>query len=154
MGVAVDEDAGATLGIVHEVTTKTPLGVNYRMETTRVQASAVYFCAGYGICDAPTIATLGRQQRLAPLGVSAWIDRSDDLDSPTRGYTALVDAEHASSATGSTFAHNRISADASYYRPFGAIPDGITSTQSPKVLAFHGRAGIVRPLGFWKLGSA
>ncbi|MDB4884404.1 MAG: surface antigen [Gemmatimonadetes bacterium] len=145
-GVAVDEDAGASLGVVRELTTKTPIGINYRMETTRVQASAVYFCAGYGICDAPTISALGRVQRLAPLGVSGWIDRSDDLDNPTTGYTAVIDAEHASTATGSTFAHNRISADASYYHPFGALPDGITTTQAPKVLAFHGRAGYVRPL--------
>ena len=35
-------------------------------------------------------------------------DRADDLEAPTRGYTAVVDAEHASSATGSTFAHDRI----------------------------------------------
>jgi outer membrane protein insertion porin family len=145
-GVAVDEDAGASIGIVRELTTKTPIGINYRMETTRVQAGAVYFCAGYGICDAPTISALGRTQRLAPLGVSGWIDRSDDLDNPTTGYTAVVDAEHASSATGSTFAHNRISADASYYKPFGTIPADLNSTKFSKVLAFHARAGYVHPL--------
>ncbi|MEO6527085.1 MAG: BamA/TamA family outer membrane protein [Gemmatimonadaceae bacterium] len=146
VGVAVDEDAGASVGVVRELTTKTPIGVNYRMEATRVQASAVYFCAGYGICDAPTISVLGRVQRLAPLGVSAWIDRSDDLDNPTVGYTAVVDAEHASSATGSTFAHNRIAGDASYYKPFGAGPVAFPSTQAPKVLAVHVRGGYVRPL--------
>ena len=146
VGVAVDDDYGASIGLVRELTTKTPIGINYRMEATRVQASAVYFCAGYGICDAPTISALGRVQRLAPLGVSGWIDRSDDLDNPTTGYTAVVDAEHASSATGSTFAHNRIFADASYYKPFGARPEGFTGTQSPKVFALHGRAGYVRPL--------
>jgi len=146
VGVAVDEDAGASIGIVHELAPKLPIGLNYRLETTRVQASAVYFCAGYGICDAPTISALGRQQRLAPVGVSAWIDRSDDLDVPTTGYTALIDAEHASSATGSTFAHNRISGDASYYHPFGARATSFEIPTTPKVLAFHLRAGAVRPL--------
>jgi outer membrane protein assembly factor BamA len=146
-GVVVDDDAGGSLGIVHELAPKIPLGLSYRFETTRVRAGAVYFCAGYGICDAPTIDALGRTQRLARIALSGWIDRSDDLDSPTRGYTAVLDAEHASRAVGSTFAHDRITADASYYRPFGAIPPDDGTFREPKVLALHARAGIVRPRG-------
>jgi outer membrane protein assembly factor BamA len=144
-GVAVDESAGGFVGIVRELAPKTPIGLNYRLEATRVQAGAVYFCAGYGICDAATIQALSSTQRLAPIGASAWIDRSDDLDSPTRGYTALLDAEHASHATGSTFEHNRVMVDASYYKPFGAIPSTYDTKHSPKVLALHVRAGMVRP---------
>jgi outer membrane protein assembly factor BamA len=147
VGVAVDENAGGSLGIVHELAPKIPLGLSYRFETTRVDAGAVYFCAGYGICDAPTIDALGRRQRLARIGVSGWIDRSDDLDSPTRGYTAVLDAEHASRALGSTFEHDRITADASYYRPFGTIPPDDGTLREPKVLALHARAGFVRPRG-------
>jgi outer membrane protein assembly factor BamA len=147
VGVAVDENAGGSLGIVHELAPKIPLGLSYRVETTRVEAGAVYFCAGYGICDAPTIDALSRRQRLARLGVSAWIDRSDDLDSPTRGYTAVLDAEHASRALGSTFEHDRITADGSYYRPFGKIPPDDGTLREPKVLALHARAGFVRPRG-------
>ena len=146
VGVAIDEDAGASLGIVRELAVKLPVGLNYRMESTRVQASSVYFCAGYGICDAPTIAALGRRQRLAPIGASAWIDRSDDLDVPTSGYTAVIDAEHASRATGSTFGHNRIAGDGSLYIPFGERPSGFGDTKAPKVLALHARAGLVRPI--------
>jgi outer membrane protein assembly factor BamA len=145
VGVAVDRHVGASLGIVRELAPKIPLGLNYRFETTRVEAGAVYFCAGYGICDAPTIAALGRRQRLAPIGASGWIDRSDDLDSPTRGYTAIAEVEHASSATGSTFAHERAFVDGSYYKPFGAIPPSFGTTRAPKVLALHARAGVVRP---------
>jgi outer membrane protein insertion porin family/translocation and assembly module TamA len=144
-GIVVDEDAGVTLGLVHERTTRTPIGINYRLETTLVQGGAVYFCAGYGICDDATIAALARRQRLAPIAVSGWIDRSDDLEAPTTGYTALVDAEHASRLTGSTFAHHRAAVDASLYRPFRRslrIEDGTI----PIVLALHGRAGWVRPL--------
>jgi outer membrane protein assembly factor BamA len=144
-GVVIDEDAGATLGIVHELAPRTPIGVNYRFETTRVEGDAVYFCAGYGICDNATASALTRQQRLAPVGVSSWIDRSDDLEAPTRGYTALVDAEYASRATGSTFAHDRIAADGAYYHPFGTTQNTEESSV-PLVLAVHGRAGWVRPL--------
>jgi outer membrane protein assembly factor BamA len=147
VGVAVDQGAGGSLGIVHELAPKIPLGLSYRFETTRVEAGAVYFCAGYGICDAPTIDALGRRQRLARIGVSGWIDRSDDLDSPTRGYTAVLDAELASRALGSTFEHARISADGSYYRPFGAIPPDDGTLRERKVLALHARAGVVRPRG-------
>jgi outer membrane protein insertion porin family/translocation and assembly module TamA len=145
VGVAVDENAGASVGIVRELAPRIPIGLNYRFETTRVTAGAVYFCSAYGICDAPTIAALGRTQRLAPIGVSGWIDRSDDLDSPTRGYTGVIDAEHASSATGSTFAHERVAADLSYYKPIGTIPPDYGATKAPKVLALHARAGIVHP---------
>jgi outer membrane protein insertion porin family/translocation and assembly module TamA len=146
VNVVIDEDAGATLGLVHELSPRTPIGLNYRMETTSVVGSAVYFCAGYGICDAATSSALTRRQRLAPIGVSAWIDRSDDLEIPTRGYTAVIDAEHASGATGSTFAHNRVAADASVYHSFGK-PRAMAGVDAlPRVLALHGRAGFVRPL--------
>ena len=144
--VVIDEDAGATLGLVHELAPRTPVGINYRLETTRVQGSAVYFCAGYGICDAATRDALTRRQRLAPIGVSAWVDRADDLEVPTRGYTGVIDAEHASSATGSTFAHHRIAVDGSFYRAFGARRLVAGQEQLPKVFALHGRAGYVRPL--------
>jgi outer membrane protein insertion porin family len=143
-GVAVDESAGGSVGIVRDLAPKTPIGINYRLESTRVQAGAVYFCAGYGVCDAGTIQALSSRQRLAPIGASGWIDRSDDLDSPTRGYTALLDVEHASQATGSTFEHNRVMTDASYYKPFGSAST-YGAVSPPKVLALHVRAGMVRP---------
>ena len=144
--VVVDDDAGATIGIVHELAPRTPIGVNYRMEMSRVQGSAVYFCAGYGICDAATRNALTQWQRIAPIGVSAWVDRSDDLEVPTRGYTGVVDAEHASNGTGSNFTHSRIAFDGSLYRAFGKQSSTGTGVV-PKVLALHGRAGYVRSGG-------
>jgi outer membrane protein assembly factor BamA len=144
-GVVVDEDAGITLGLVRELAPKLPVGISYRLESTRVRGGAIYFCAGYGICDDATAGALTRRQRLAPVGVSGWIDRADDLEAPTRGYTAVVDAEHASSATGSTFSHDRIAADAAYYRAFGR--DAVDDDKFPKVLALHGRAGWLNPRG-------
>jgi outer membrane protein insertion porin family len=144
-GVVVDEDAGVTLGLVRELAPRLPVGVTYRLESTRVRGGAIYFCAGYGICDDATAGALSSRQRLAPVGVSAWIDRADDLEAPTRGYTAVVDAEHASSATGSTFSHDRITTDGAYYRAFGR--SDVEDDKFPKVLALHGRAGWVRPQG-------
>ena len=146
-GVVVDEDVGASIGLVRELAIRLPVGINYRLESTRVQGGAVYFCAGYGICDAATIQALTARQRLAPVGVSAWIDRSDDLEVPTHGYTGVVDAEYASGATGSTFSHSRIAADGSYYKPFGVKPERVHDVTLPMVLALHARAGGVRPDG-------
>ncbi len=144
--VVIDEDVGVSLGLVHELSLRTPIGINYRLEATRVQGSAVYFCAGYGICDAATRDALTRRQRLSPVGVSAWIDRSDDLEVPTSGYTAVIDAEHASSLTRSTFAHNRVAVDASAYHSFGTVKE-VAGPEAPRrTLAVHGRLGYVRPL--------
>ena len=145
-GVVVDEDAGVTLGVVHYLGVQLPIGLNYRFESTRAQGSAVYYCAGYGVCDNATIDALQRRQRLSPIGVSAWMDRADDLEAPTRGYTWVVDAEHASRITGSTFAHDRISTDAAYYHAFGRVVASDDANKDPLVLAVHGRAGWVRPL--------
>jgi outer membrane protein assembly factor BamA len=146
-GVVVDENAGVSLGVVRELAVQLPVGLHYRMESTRVRGSAVYFCAGYGVCDAPTVATLSERQRLARVGASAWIDRSDDLEVPSRGYTAVADVEHASRATGSTFMHDRVAIDGSYYKPFGVKPESIEEPELPLVLALHGRTGWVRPNG-------
>ncbi|MEP6992429.1 MAG: BamA/TamA family outer membrane protein [bacterium] len=144
--VVIDEDVGVSLGLVHELALRTPVGINYRLEATRVQGSAVYFCAGYGICDAATRDALTRRQRLSPVGVSAWIDRSDDLEVPTSGYTAVIDAEHASSLTRSTFAHNRVAVDASAYHSFGTVKEVAGQEAPRRTLAVHGRLGYVRPL--------
>ncbi len=142
--VVVDDDAGATIGVRHELAPRTPIGINYRLETSRVQGSAVYFCASYGICDSATRDALTKWQRLAPVGLSAWVDRADDLEVPTRGYTGVVDAEHASSSTGSNFTHTRISADASVYRALGEQRSESGAPVLPMMLALHGRAGYVR----------
>ncbi|MEP6620778.1 MAG: BamA/TamA family outer membrane protein [bacterium] len=145
VGVVIDENYGAGLGVVHEPAPKIALGANYRLESTRVQASTVYFCAGYGICDAPTTKSLAGFQRLAPIAISGSVDRSDDLEAPSSGYTALLDAEHASRMTGSTFAHDRIALDAAFYHALAAMPVTLGAV-TPTVIALHGRAGFVHPL--------
>ncbi len=146
--IVIDEDVGATLGLVHELAPRTPIGINYRMEEVRVRGTPVYFCAGYGICDLAAQAKLVRTQRLAPIGVSAWVDRADDLEIPSRGYTAVIDAEQASSATGSTYQHTRVSTDASLYHALRRSAVTLTGGESQAtVLALHFQAGWVRPSG-------
>ena len=88
-GVVVDENVGASVGVVRELAPKLPVGINYRLESTRVRGGAIYYCAGYGICDNATVAALSSRQRLAPVGVSGWIDRADDLEACSASTTAV-----------------------------------------------------------------
>ena len=75
---------------------RAPVSLNYRYEQNRVEASDVYFCVNFGVCDQSTIRSLRTHQSLSPLGLTGFIDRSDQPFSPTKGYVARVDIENAS----------------------------------------------------------
>jgi outer membrane protein assembly factor BamA len=103
----------------------------------------VYYCVNYGVCDDVTIGTLRRNRNLSPLLLSASIDRSDRPFSPTKGYIARFDLDHASSVTASDYRYNRAFLESSVYTHF-RYPSRDPRAQ---VLAAHARLGIVRPLG-------
>jgi outer membrane protein assembly factor BamA len=63
-------------------------------------------------------------------------NRTDDPFSPTHGYTARLDLEHASKYTLSDFRYNRISGEATRFQPIGHA-----------VLAGHVQFGWVKPIG-------
>src|SRR6185437_6317180 len=66
-----------------------------------------------------------------------FIDRSDQPFTPTRGYVARIDLEHASRYTLSDYRYNRAYLDAAaYWHP----------SLRPEVVASHLRLGIVRPM--------
>lgn len=136
-GIVVDRGVGANLSFTRRLQPRSPATLNYRFEVTTVEAGDVYFCVNYGVCDVPTINALRARQRLSPLGVSFFSDRADDPLSPTRGYNARLDVEHASSFTVSDFRYNRIAGEATHYFPF---------REGRHVLAARARAGWVRPL--------
>jgi outer membrane protein assembly factor BamA len=102
-----------------------------------VEAGDVYFCVNYGVCDTTTVTTLRSHQKLSPLTLSAFIDRSDQPFNPTKGYTARIDMEHASRYTLSAYRYNRAFFDAAaYWSPGGRL----------SVLAGHLKVGMVRPM--------
>jgi outer membrane protein insertion porin family/translocation and assembly module TamA len=111
--------------------------LTYRYEQNRVEASDVYFCVNYGVCDALTIGSLRSHQSLSPLAFTAFIDRSDLPFSPTKGYVARVDLEHASSYTLSDYRYNRFFFDAAAYGH---------KSRTKHVYSAHLRAGFVRTL--------
>ena len=152
-GVYVEHGWGGTATYTRNIAERERASTNYRFEITRVQASEVYFCINYGVCDKTTIDVLQRQQALSPLSLQYIRDKSNELFTPTTGYVLRGDAEHASALTASDYRHNRISGDAAYYfrigrsRAKGWASSSVSPAVTNTVLAVHLRAGLVRPAG-------
>ena len=136
-GVFIDRGYGGQATFTHQFLPRFPASINYRYELNRVDASEVYFCVNFGVCDTRTIVTLRSHHSLSPLTLTGFIDRSDAPFSPTKGYVARVDLEHASQYTFSDYQYNRAFFDGSLYAHRSGTQD---------VIATHLRIGWVRPL--------
>jgi outer membrane protein assembly factor BamA len=136
-GIFIDRGYGGTATFTNQVAIKAPASLTYRFEVNRVDAGDVYFCVNYGVCDTLAINGLRSHQRLSPLLLTGFIDRSDDPLDPTRGYQARVDFEYASGATLSDYTYQRAFVDVAGYNH-----RGLTS-----VYAAHLRVGWVRGSG-------
>ena len=132
-GIVVDRGYGSSLTLTRRLSERTPISLTYRYERTRVDAGDLYFCVNFGVCQATLIDALSADHSLSPLWFVARTDRTDDVIYPTRGWTARVEAEHASVITASDFRYNRLSADLAYHWSVG-----------PGILATHVRAGWIR----------
>jgi outer membrane protein insertion porin family len=137
-GVYIDRGYGAAAVFTRHVSPRAPASATYRFEITRVEASDVFFCINYGVCDDATITALRSHQKLSPVALTGFVDRSDRAFSPTQGYTARLDLEHASSVTLSDYRYNRGYFDGAAYTHFRRSPEN--------VFAFHLRLGLVLPL--------
>lgn len=135
--VFVDRGYGTELTFTRQIALRAPASLSYRYEVNRVDASDVYFCVNYGVCDTTSIGALRSHASLSPLTLAAFIDRSDQPFEPTQGYVARLSAEHASSLTLSDYRYNRFSLDAAAYTH---------RTGSRQVFSAHLRLGIVRAL--------
>jgi outer membrane protein insertion porin family len=136
-GVFIDRGYGGQTTVTHQFLPRFPVSLNYRYELNRVDASEVYFCVNFGVCDTRTIVTLRSHHSLSPLTLTGFIDHSDLPFSPTKGYVARLDLEHASQYTLSAYQYNRAFFD-------GAVYGHKSGTQN--VYSFHMRLGWVRPL--------
>jgi outer membrane protein insertion porin family len=134
--IFVEKGLGASATFTRMLAVRAPASLTYRFELTRVEASDVYFCENFGICDLSDIVALRSRQKLSPLALSFVTDRGDDPLDPTRGYFARADIEHASAFTVSDYRYNRVSGEYRRYRAFGRHA----------VLAWRVRGGWVRAL--------
>ena len=146
--VYIDRGYGGQLAFTRTLATRATASSAYRFEITRIEASDLYFCVNYGVCDLETVTSLRLHQRLSPLAFSANIDRSDVPFSPTKGLIGRVDIEHASSVTVSDYRYNRLFGEASAYTHF-RYPSRDPRAQ---VLAGHIRVGFVRALASAQTG--
>ena len=137
-GVFVDRGYGAAATLTRTVMPRAPVSLVYRYEISRVEASDVYYCVDFGVCDTPTIAALRTHSALSPLTLTGFVDRTDAAFDPTRGYLAHADFEIASPATLSDYRYARAYVDIARYMHIGQ--------NLREVLAGHFQIGIVRPL--------
>ena len=70
-GVFIDRGYGGQATFTHQMTIRFPISLNYRYELNRVQASDVYFCVNFGVCDTTTISALRSHQSLSPLTLTS-----------------------------------------------------------------------------------
>jgi outer membrane protein insertion porin family len=136
-GVFIDQGFGGQATLTHVLAPRAPISLNYRFEQNRVEASDVYFCMTFGVCDNVTITALRSHQSLSPVTLTGFIDHSDIPFSPTKGYVARLDFEHASRATGSDYAYSRAFFDGAIYGH---------KSQTKNVLSAHLRMGVVKAL--------
>ena len=101
----------------------------------------MYFCVNFGVCDTLTIGTLRSHQSLSPLTLTGFIDRSDAPFSPTKGYVARVDFEHASAFTLSDYRYNRAFFDAAVYGHRAARSNVLLGAYALRVSCSADRAG-------------
>ena len=137
-GVFIDRGYGAAATLTRTVIPRAPVSLVYRYEISRVEASDVYYCVDFGVCDTPTISALRTHSSLSPLTLTGFIDRTDAAFDPTRGYLAHADFEIASPATLSDYRYARAYVDIARYMHLGQ--------NLRQVLAGHLQFGIVRPL--------
>lgn len=135
-GIVIERGSGASLAFTRDFGPRTNSTLGYTYEVSRIEASDVYFCVSFGVCQPSTINVLGNGHVLSPLASITQFDVTNDPFTPDRGYRARVDLEHASGLTASDFRFNRAELTGSTYR-------GLSRTA---VLAFRARIGWVSAL--------
>lgn len=135
-GIFIDQGYGASATFTRRVATNTPASLNYRFEVTRVDASDVYFCVSYGVCDYATLNAIRLNHRLSPVAFSINTERALGQFASRKTIRGQIDAEAAGPFSFSDFKYGRISGDGALFIPVGRA----------SVLGFHLRAGYVKTL--------
>lgn len=132
--VFVREAVGVSLAVTRAIGPRTPLTASYRPELSRLDAAEFYFCTSFLVCRPEDVDALQGANWLAPVGLNFNRATTNNVLNPSRGYTTLLDVEHAAPWTGSDFRYDRAVAEGSAYtRPTGG---GL-------ILAVRGRVGWV-----------
>jgi outer membrane protein assembly factor BamA len=161
-GVFIDRAVGLFTSFTRELADRAPVSVSYRIERAAVDAGEVYFCEGFGLCDAEAVRVFRDPRRLSSVTLNAWLDRSNGLVAPSRGQTARLGLDYASSVLGSEYEYFRVDGEATAYLPVrswvlaGRAHAGWAHAESgvlhPRTLFYAGGAQSVRGFGENQLG--
>ena len=132
---------GLSLALTRAIGPRTPLTLFYKPDLSRLEAAEILFCTSFLICSPEDIAILQGANWLSPVGLNLTRDATNNLLNPSRGYSMLIDLEHAEPWTGSDFAYTRILGEVAR---FGRVSDGV-------VLAARIRGGWVQAGAFSEL---
>lgn len=112
---------GGVASATRDAGIRTPVSFSYSLERGRTRAQPALFCAVFNICTSRDRDQVQNLQRLAVASAEIARDRSDNTLNPTRGWTARLQARHASRFIGSDpdLAFNKLTGDASWYHPLG-----------------------------------
>lgn len=117
--ILVRKAVGATVALTRAIGPRTPLTASYRPELSRLDAAEILFCTNFLVCTPQDISVLQGANWVAPVALTFTRSTTDNVLSPSRGYTNLIDIEHAASWTGSNFPYSRLVAEITGYERVG-----------------------------------
>jgi outer membrane protein insertion porin family/translocation and assembly module TamA len=113
--VFIRRAVGMSFGLTRAIGPRTPLTASYRPELSRLIAAEILFCTNFLACTPEDIRSLLGANWLAPVGLNFTRTTTNNVLNPSRGYSMVLDLEHAAGWTGSNFPFNRILAEAARY---------------------------------------
>lgn len=107
---------GLNLALTRAIGPRTPLTLSYSPELSSLDAAEILFCTSFLVCTPQDVDVLQGANWLAPVGLTFNRSVTDNVLNPSKGYTLLVDLEHAASWTASDFRYDRVIAQATWYQ--------------------------------------
>lgn len=160
--VYIRETLGLNLALTRAIGPTTPLTLSYRPELSQLDAAEILFCINLLVCTPSDIGILEGANWLAPVGLNFTRNRTNNVLNPTRGYSLVLDIEHAAGWTGSNFRYDRVFAEGAWFDRFlGRSVIGarlragwVGAGAFQELLGREGSAGIVHPQKRFYAGGA
>ena len=117
--VFIREAIGVELALTRLIGPQTSFTLSYRPELSRLDAAEVLFCTNLLVCSPEDVSILQDANWLAPIGFSFTRYLAYNILNPNRGYSVVLEVEHASQWTGSNFRYYRAIAEGTLYSGLG-----------------------------------
>ena len=117
--VFIREAVGVELALTRLIGPQTSFTLSYRPELSRLDAAEVLFCTNLLVCSPEDVSILQDANWLAPIGFSFTRNLANNILNPNRGYSVVLEVEHASQWTGSNFRYDRAIAEGTLYYGLG-----------------------------------